>query len=162
MEPPPQKSKALQGLMGLPLVLIGIALVATITFLLWTRMKHLSQETARLNVQLQEARREASQSAEKSEGALARASQAEENATRAAQQRDAAELARAKSEKLATEAQQQAQAATHDAAQARQVAERLRRERQAELDRLQGILGEIASTRRTATALPRGRVRTSP
>ena len=83
---------------------------------------------------------------ERSEEALIRASQAEENALQAARGREQAERARAEYERIAESAKQEAQ-------QARAEADQVRQEREAELDRMQKALSQIAETRRTALGL---------
>ena len=61
--------------------------------------------------------------------------------------------ARARSEEVAAQAQHQASLASQQASQSQKEAVALRSERQAELDRLQSVLSQIASTRKTASGL---------
>jgi outer membrane protein OmpA-like peptidoglycan-associated protein len=133
--------------------LAGIAALEIPAYLLWNRARRAEQEITRLSQQAEELRRELAQARAQSDAALARASQAEEGAARAAQERDLAAKARAESELAAAQAQRQAAVATEQATQAQIEAEKLRAEREAELDRLQKVLGDIANTRKTALGL---------
>jgi len=135
------------------LLLILVAILEIPAYLLWKRTQQAEQELARLSQEGEELRREVAQARTQSDAVLTRASQAEESAGRAAQQRDQAVQARAQSEQVAAQAERQAAVATQQATQAQQEAEKLRAEREAELDRLQSVLGEIANTRRTALGL---------
>lgn len=123
---------------GLALVVVGI-----LSYLILSRLERINQEVSHLNTQVQETNLKASNASSKAASALDRAAQAEQNAHQAASERDQAEKAKA-------QFQQQAQAAQQQAQQAEQKAESYRQEREAELDRLQQALGQIASTRRTA------------
>lgn len=123
---------------GLALVVVGI-----LSYLILSRLERINQEVSHLNTQVQETNLKASNASSKAASALDRAAQAEQNAQQAASERDQAEKAKA-------QFQQQAQAAQQQAQQAEQKAESYRQEREAELDRLQQALGQIASTRRTA------------
>jgi outer membrane protein OmpA-like peptidoglycan-associated protein len=98
-------------------------------------------------------RREVTLARAQSGAAIAQASQAQESASQAAQQRDQAQQARARSEEAAAQAQHQASVANQQATQAQQEATALRAERESELDRLQSVLSQIASTRKTASGL---------
>jgi len=62
-------------------------------------------------------------------------------------------MAKAASEQQAKQAQEQAQAAQQEAATATAKAEEYHKEREAELEHLQQVLGQIADTRRTAMGL---------
>ena len=137
-------------MLGLLILAVGVGIPG---YLLWNRTRRAEQEVARLSQQAEELRKEVEQARARSDAALGRASQAEVSAAQAAQQRDQALEARAQSEKVAAEAQHQAAVATEEATQAQQEAVKLRAEHEAELDRLQKVLGEIASTRKTALGL---------
>jgi outer membrane protein OmpA-like peptidoglycan-associated protein len=115
---------------------------------------------AALNEQAQVMRREVTQARAQSGTALTEASQAQANAAQAAQQRDQAVQARTQSEQQAAQAQldaavaaQRANRAQQQATQAQQEAATLRGERQSQLDHLQTVLAQIASTRKTASGL---------
>jgi outer membrane protein OmpA-like peptidoglycan-associated protein len=123
---------------GLALVVVGI-----LSYLILSRLDRINQEVSHLNTQVQETNLKANDASSKAVSALDRAAQAEQNAQQAATERDQAEKAK-------EQFQQQAQAAQQQAQQAEQKAESYRQEREAELDRLQQALGQIASTRRTA------------
>ena len=158
IEPPPARSWRLAGLVIL--ILVGCALLEIPAYLLWNRTRRaerelaiLSEQAQELREQGQELRREAMLARAQSGVAVIQSSEAQENATRAAQQRDQAEQAQAQSAQVAAQAQHQAAVATQQASQAQQEAETLRTERQAELDRLQTVLSQIASTRRTGSGL---------
>jgi outer membrane protein OmpA-like peptidoglycan-associated protein len=110
------------------------------------RIISLEKDVARLSRQVEDSTKRVEEVGERSEEAMIRASQAEENALRAARGREQAEQARAEYERIAESAKQEAQ-------QAREEADRVRQEREAELDRMQKALSEIAETRRTALGL---------
>lgn len=134
-------------------VVILIVLLEVPAYWLWTRARRTERELADLKQQALELQREVGQAHTQSEAALGQASQAEANAALAAQQRDQAVQARDQSAQVAAKAQQQAVAATQEATQAQQEAATLRAEREAELDRLQTVLSQIASTRKTGSGL---------
>jgi outer membrane protein OmpA-like peptidoglycan-associated protein len=126
---------------GLVLVVVGI-----LSYLILSRLDRIDREVSQLNTQVQQTNMKADVASSKATAALDRASQAEQNAHEAASQRDQAEQAK-------TQFQQQAQAAQQQAEQAEAKADEYRKQREAELDRLQKALGQIASTRRTAMGL---------
>ncbi len=130
---------------ALLLILLGVAvLVLAIYGSLCIR--HMEQRVDRLSQQVDDSAKRVEAVSERSEEALIRASQAEENALQAAHGRDQAERARAEYERIAESAKQEAQVA-------REEADRIRQEREAELDRMQKALSQIAETRRTALGL---------
>jgi len=151
IEPPPEKTRRPAILVSL--ILAGCILLEVPAYLLWNRTRRLEGKLSNLSGQVQELRGEVNLARAQSAAALAQASQAQESAAQAAQQRDQALQARARSEDVAAQAQHQASLATQQASQAKEEAEALRAERQAELDRLQTVLSQIASTRRTASGL---------
>jgi outer membrane protein OmpA-like peptidoglycan-associated protein len=128
-------------LAGLAAVMVGV-----LFYLMLSRMDRLNREVSQLRTQVQQSNMKADVASSKATAALDRASQAEQSAQEAASQRDQAEKAK-------SQFQQQAQQAQQQAAQAQAKAEEYRKEREAELDRLQQALGQIASTRRTAMGL---------
>ncbi len=110
------------------------------------RILRVEEQVSRLSRQVEESTQRVEAVGERSEAALIRASQAEENALHAARGREQAEQARAEYERIAESARQEAR-------QARAEADQVRREREAELDRMQKALSQIAETRRTALGL---------
>ncbi len=151
IQPPPEKSWGPAGLVIL--ILIGCLILEIPAYLLWHRTRRAERELAILSEQAQELRREVTQAQAQSGAAATQASAAQESAAQAAQQRDQAVQAQAQSQQVAAQAQHQAAVATEQASQAHQEAETLRAEREAELDRLQSVLSQIASTRKTGSGL---------
>ena len=158
IEPPPEKTR--RPALLIILILAGCACLEVPAYLLWNRTRRLEDKVSTLSDQAQELRGEVKLARAQSAAAAAQASQAQESAAQAAQQRDQALQARARSEDVAVQAQHQASLATQQASQAQQQATQaqqeaatLRAERQAELDHLQSVLSQIASTRRTASGL---------
>lgn len=126
---------------GLALLLVGI-----LAYLVLTRLDRVDREVGRLNAQVQQNNAKLDVVSAKATSALDRASQAEKGALQAANERDEAEEARVQFQHQAKMAEQQAE-------QAQQKAEEYRKEREAELSHLQQVLGQIATTRRTAMGL---------
>jgi outer membrane protein OmpA-like peptidoglycan-associated protein len=151
IEPPPEKTRKPAAL--IILVLAGCVCLEIPAYLLWNRTRRVEDKLSTLSGQAQELRGEVKQARAQSDAAVAQASQAQESAAQAAQQRDQALQARARSEDVAVQAQHQAALATPQASQAKEEAQGLRAERQAELDRLETVLSQIASTRKTASGL---------
>jgi outer membrane protein OmpA-like peptidoglycan-associated protein len=133
---------------GLALVLVGI-----LTYIMLSRLKHIDQEVSQLRTQVQQSNLKADDASAKAGAALDQASAAAENALQAASERNQAEKAKNQFQQQAQQAQEQAQSAQQQAAKAEAKAEQYRKQREAELDRLQQALGQIASTRRTAIGL---------
>jgi len=129
----------------LVLILVGAAVLGAAVYGS-LRIISLEQQAARLSRQVEESTKRVEAVGERSEEALIRASQAEENALQAARGREQAERARAEYERIAESAKEEAQ-------QARAEADQVRQEREAELDRMQKALSQIAETRRTALGL---------
>ena len=125
---------------------LAIVAIGVLFYLMLSRMDRLNRQVSQLRTEVQQGNTKADVASAKATSALDRASQAEQNAQQAASQRDQAEQAKA-------QFQQQAQAAQQQAAQAEDKADEYRKEREAELDRLQQALGQIATTRRTAMGL---------
>jgi outer membrane protein OmpA-like peptidoglycan-associated protein len=134
-------------------IVLILVLLAIPTYFFWNRLTQMSQQVSRLSQQVEQTNTQLGTVAEKSDSALVRASQAEQSALEAARQRDQAEKAKAASQKQAEQAITQAQAAQQQAAAAQAKAEEYRKEREAELARLQQVLGQIADTRRTSMGL---------
>jgi outer membrane protein OmpA-like peptidoglycan-associated protein len=128
------------------LAVLVVAVLGVLSYLTLSRLDRIDQEVSQLRTQVDESSMKADAASSKADSALGRASQAEQSAQTAANQRDQAEKAK-------TQFQQQAQQAQQQAAEAQEKAEEYRKEREAELDRLQEALGQIASTRRTAMGL---------
>ena len=125
---------------------LAIVAVGVLFYLMLSRMDRLNRQVSQLRTEVQQGNAKADVASAKATSALEQASQAQQSAQQAATQRDQAEQAKA-------QFQQQAQAAQQQAAQAEAKAEEYRKEREAELDRLQQALGQIATTRRTAMGL---------
>ena len=133
---------------GLVLVVLG-----ALYYLLVVRLDRIDKEVRQLNTQVQQTTMKADVASANASAALDRASTAEQNAQQAASQRDQAEKQKTQAQQQAQQAQQQVQAAQQEAADAEAKAQEYRKQREAELDRLQQALGQIASTRRTAMGL---------
>ena len=132
---------------------LGLLVVVILSYLMLTRLDRINREVNHLSGQVEQNNRKMADVSAKAASAIDRASHAEQSALQAAGQRDQAEKAKAQFQQQAQQAQQQAQAAQQQAEQAQQKAEEYRKERQAELDRLQQALGQIATTRRTSMGL---------
>lgn len=132
-------------------VALAVAIIAAI--FLFYRLRQIGQQVTQLSKQADIARQQMKQAMADSGAALREATQAETHAQQAAQERDQALKAEAQSAQEAQTARQQAQAAQSQAAQAQQKAAQYRQQREAELERLQNALGQIAETRRTAMGL---------
>lgn len=132
---------------------LGLLVVVIFSYLMLTRLDRVNREVNHLSGQVEQNNRKMADVSAKAASALDRASHAEQSALDAAGQRDQAEKAKAQFQQQAQQAQQQAQVAQQQAEQAQQKAEEYRKERQAELDRLQQALGQIATTRRTSMGL---------
>ena len=128
------------------LAVLVVAVLGVLSYLTLSRLDRIDREVSQLRTQVDESSMKADAASSKADSALGRASQAEQNAQTAANQRDQAEKAK-------TQFQQQAQQAQQQAAEAQEKADEYRKEREAELDRLQQALGQIAETRRTAMGL---------
>ena len=127
------------------LIILALALFVTVVYL-FVQLGRLEQQVRGLGEQVEDSTKEVAAVAERSEEALIRASQAEENALAAARERDLAERARAEFERIAESAKQEAQLA-------RQEGDHVRKQREAELERIEKALSQIAETRRTALGL---------
>jgi outer membrane protein OmpA-like peptidoglycan-associated protein len=131
------------------LVAVGVVLA----FLIFSSLNRMNRQVAQLTHETQRLEGRLSEVERESQNAAKQASEAAESAQAAAAQRDQAEQARAASENAAETARQQTQTAQQRAAAAEQKAEEYRKQRQAELARLQRVLGQITETRRTAMGL---------
>ncbi len=127
------------------LIILALALFVTVVYL-FVQLGRLEQQVRGLGEQVEDSTKEVAAVAERSEEALIRASQAEENALAAARERDLAERARAEFERIAESAKQEAQLA-------REEGDHVRKQREAELERIEKALSQIAETRRTALGL---------
>ena len=134
------------GKSGAILAGIAVALVLVLGYFSLTLFRRLERQLAGLGQQTEEVRRGVQRAEEQAQASAEQASQAAASAQAAAQQRDQAEEAQALSDA-------QAQAALQQASEAEQRAEEYRRQGEAELARLQQVLGQIAETRRTALGL---------
>jgi outer membrane protein OmpA-like peptidoglycan-associated protein len=132
---------------------IAAVVIGAGALLFLNQLNRLEHQVANLTGQLEETNRGLQQVKDSSNAALRQALQAETSAQQAAQQRDQAEKAEAQSQKVAALARQQAKTAQGQAAIAQQQAQQFRQQREAELNRLQQLLGQIADTRRTAMGL---------
>ena len=151
IEPPPEKTRRPAGL--IILILAGCACLEVPAYLLWNRTRRLEDELSTLSGQAQELRREVTLARAQSDAAVAQASQAQESAARTAQQRDQALQARAQSEEDSRAGSAPGIPRRSAGQPCPAGGEALRSERQAELDRLQSVLSQIASTRKTASGL---------
>ena len=133
---------------GLAIVVVGV-----LFYVLLARLDRVNREVSQLRTQVQESNMKSDVASSKAESALGRASEAEQNAQQAASQRDQAEKQKTQAQQQAQQAQQEAKTAQEQAADAEAKANQYRKQREAELDRLQQALGQIASTRRTAMGL---------
>jgi outer membrane protein OmpA-like peptidoglycan-associated protein len=150
---PADRSAKRSGKPGAILGAIAVALVLGLGYFSLRSFKRLERQLAGLSQQTGELRREVQHAEQQSETSAQQASQAAVSAQAAAQQRDQANEAQAKSDAEAQAALQQAAAARQQASEAEQKSEEYRKQREAELARLQQVLGEIAETRRTALGL---------
>ena len=132
---------------------IAVALVLVLGYFSLRSFKRLERQLAGLSQQTGELRREVQGAEQQSQASAQQASQAAASAQAAAQQRDQANQAQAKSAAQEQAALQQAAAAQQQASEAEQKAEEYRKQREAELARLEQVLGEIAETHRTAVGL---------
>lgn len=152
-QPPPPGVENSPARKSLALGAIALAVAIIVAIFLFYRLHQVGQQITKLSKQADIARQQMQQAMANSEAALREATQAETHAQQAAQQRDQAVKAEAQSAQVAQTARQQAQAAQSQAAQAQQKAAQYRQQREAELERLQNALGQIAETRRTAMGL---------
>jgi outer membrane protein OmpA-like peptidoglycan-associated protein len=132
---------------------IAVALVLVLGYFSLRSFNRLERQLAGLSQQTGELGREVQSAEQQSQASAQQASQAAASAQAAAQQRDQANQAQAKSDAEAQSALEQAAAARQQASEAEQKSEEYRKQREAELARLQQVLGEIAETRRTALGL---------
>jgi outer membrane protein OmpA-like peptidoglycan-associated protein len=108
--------------------------------------RNVERQVTALSEQAEQLRGAAERAEQQSQASAQQAAEAAANAQAAAQQREQAEQAQAESEARAQSAEQRA-------SEAEQRAEELRQQHEAELARLQEVLGQIAETRRTALGL---------
>jgi len=145
------RGRSRSGLMwfaGLAIVVVGV-----LFYVLLARLDRVNQEVSQLRTQVQESNMKSDVASSKAESAFDHASAAAQSARQAASERDQAEKQKAQAQQQAQQAQQEAKTAQEQAAQADAKAEEYRKQREAELDRLQQALGQIAGTRRTAMGL---------
>ncbi len=138
---------------GAVLSMIAVALVLVLGFISIRSFDRTDRELAGLGREMQELRGQVRRAEQQSQTSAQQASQAATSAQQAAAERDQAKQAQANSAAQAQSAEQQAAAAQQKATAAEQKAEEYRKQRQAELARLQQVLGQIAETRRTAMGL---------
>jgi len=143
---PGDPSAKRSGKSGAILGAIAVALVLVLGYFSLTSFKRLERQLAGLSQQTEELGGEIQRAQEQTQASARQASQAAVSAQAAAEQRDQAKQAQAQSDA-------QAQAALQQASEAEQKAEEYRQQREAELARLQQVLGQIAETRRTALGL---------
>jgi outer membrane protein OmpA-like peptidoglycan-associated protein len=143
---PAGRSAKRSGRVGIILAAIAVALVLVVGYFFLASFRRLERQMAGLSQQSAELRDEVQRAREQSQASAQQASQAAASAQAAAEQRDQARQAQAQSEAEAQSAQQRA-------SEAEQKAEEYRQQHEAELARLQQVLGQIAETRRTALGL---------
>ena len=141
------------GRLGLALGLIALVLFIVLAIVFYQSNQRLNEQVARLNRQMETLSRQLARQARQSQALSEAASQAAAKALAAAHERDLALQAQAKSAAQAQSALERAAVAQQQATQAELQAQKYRQEREAELDRLQQVLGQIAQTRRTALGL---------
>jgi outer membrane protein OmpA-like peptidoglycan-associated protein len=131
---------------GVILVGLGVAAVLALGVSAVTYFRSLERQVAGLSEQAETLRGAVQRAEEQSQASAQQLAEAAASAQAAAEQREQAELARAESEARAQSAEQRA-------SEAERQAEELRQQHEAELARLQEVLGQIAETRRTALGL---------
>jgi outer membrane protein OmpA-like peptidoglycan-associated protein len=152
--PGEEKPRASVGPGKFVLLLASFAVIgAILAYLFVSSLHRVNRQAARLAQENAELQRRLAEVERKSQAAAEEASQAAASAQAAAAQRDQAQKAQTQAEIAAQAAQQQAQTAQQQAAVAEQKADEYRQQREAELARLQQVLGQIADTRRTAMGL---------
>jgi outer membrane protein OmpA-like peptidoglycan-associated protein len=139
--------------LGAILGAIAVALVLVSGYFFLSSYRRLQRRVAGLSQQTEQLRREVQRVEQQSQTSAQQASQAAASAQAAAQQRDQANQAQAKSAAQEQSALQQAAEAQQKASEAEQKAEEYRKQREAELARLQQVLGDIAETRRNGLGL---------
>jgi outer membrane protein OmpA-like peptidoglycan-associated protein len=138
------------------LLAILVVLVAGMAFLgyrILERLEAVDQQVAELATRAEEAGTRAADAGALSRQAIERADDAEAVARRAAEGRFIAESVTADAVEEADAARDEAVQAREAAARAEAEAERIRKRAEAEVNRLEGALGQIAETRRTALGL---------
>ena len=137
-----------RGLTALVLVLLlaGLAGLGYFGYRMMKRAEALERQLAEVSTRAQEA-------AVRAQEAAAKAGAAESSARVAAEGRQVAEAQTAGARQEADVARQEATTATEKAAKAEAEAESIRKRAQAEVNRLEEALGQIAETRRTALGL---------
>jgi outer membrane protein OmpA-like peptidoglycan-associated protein len=138
---PGDRRKGLSLLVGLLFGLVaGLGLLG---YTLVRKAEHLEREIARLEAETREA-------TTRSRQAMEQAEQAEASARSAAEGRQLAEARAVSAREEAEAARSDASSARDEAAQAQAESDRVRKRAEAELNRLEEALGQIAETRRTA------------
>jgi len=134
------------------LILLAAFVLALVVGLAWLgytllqKAEHIEREVASLAAEAREA-------TTRSREAMERAVQAEASARAAAEGRQVAESQTLAAREEAEAARSDATSARDDAARAQAEADQIRKRAEAELNRLEGALGEIAETQRTALGL---------
>jgi outer membrane protein OmpA-like peptidoglycan-associated protein len=146
---PAHSSAKGSGKLGAILGAIAVALVLVSGYFFLRSYRRLQRRVAGLSQQTEQLRREVQRVEQQSQTSAQQASQA----AASAQQRDQANQAQAKSAAQEQTALQQAAEAQQKASEAEQKAEEYRKQREAELARLQQVLGDIAETRRNGLGL---------
>lgn len=127
-------------------ILVAVVVVLALGTFAVTYFQSLERQVAGLSEQAEALRGTVQRAEEQSQASARQAAEAAASAQAAAQQREQAEQAQAESEARAQSAEQRA-------GEAEQRAEELRQQHEAELARLEEVLGQIAETRRTALGL---------
>jgi outer membrane protein OmpA-like peptidoglycan-associated protein len=128
------------------LLLLGLGGLGYLGYRLFQRTQALEHQVAELS-------RKADEAALRAREATQRAGASEAAARAAAEGRQVAEAQTAGARQEADVARQEATTAKETAAQAQAEADRIRKKAEAEVNRLEGALGQIAETRRTALGL---------
>lgn len=151
------------------LVTIGLILaaIAVVLFLQYQQLGEVGETVADFDNRLSKAESDfafvsekagraeetAMQAAELSRISVRQRDQALDDAQQAQAQADQAHAQATHAAQQAADAEQRAERAETEARTARDAADRIQKERQAEIERLQGALGKIAETRKTALGL---------
>jgi outer membrane protein OmpA-like peptidoglycan-associated protein len=143
---PPPRSRRRGSAVLVAILLLCLGAAGYLAYRLWLRTTVLEQQLAAATTAAQESALQARQAAE-------RAAASESAARAAADGRQVAEVEAADAKVRADAERQDADVVRATAAQAQAEAERIRKRAEAEVNRLESALGQIAETRRTALGL---------
>lgn len=149
----PEKTRSGAGVVVGTIALIVALTVGAFGAWLFRSMRRDERRIAQVSQQIERLNRRVGGAEQESQSLAHQAAQAAASAKAAAQQRDEAKQAEENSAAQTKSALQAAATAQDQAKQAEQKAEDLRKQREAELQQLQKVLGQIAETHRTAVGL---------